>query len=741
MRKEELRKLKRINATPKMVRMAKDNNRDMEYKSTYSIWGFKYHSKTVYDMFIRCQSRGRYLMVCIFFPKKVAAGELTPTYEIYCNPEGDEYITRILDHGKEKKWSSAMADNLGQPNDQMHDFIWNYRWYKGTEHRVWQNPEGMEAISKVLGTQRKGIWGLVDWQRKVKAKKIREAEEREQAPWDADMKLIPDILPSFDDWMKKEAPHQHYIFYDYSSKGVTEGFCSHCRKMVPVKKPYHNGIDSCPKCGVDIQYKASGKIQTLRTHEYTGQLIQKFRGGVVIRTFTQRQWFRGADYKAPNSYLNETDRIMFFENGTTKRYYFGLYKNKKYRFIQDKDYVATAKSYSYYGTTAKLYTRNLKSLKQTALKNSAIDLWDTLPTDAARYLAIEKYNPAIEKLAKIGMFRLATDIVDIAYDSKLLDESATELAKILKIDKARLNRLKAINGGVCHLRWYQYEKMADKMWPDAMIKDFGNNDLGTAAFNFLIDKYPVKRILNFVKIWNYLKKQKQISEESMSKLRDTWMDYINMAKKAKMDVNNEMIWKPKDLKAAHDEVVLLLQAGEMEKEAKKLEKKWPKVNGNLPKLKKFEYTDGKFSIIAPQAIIDIVREGRALRHCVHTCDFYFDRIQRDETYLFFLRKAVHEDIPWYTLEVEPNGNIRQKRTTGDNQNKDFDEAVKFLKKWQKVFVKRMTQEEKELGVRADQARLEEYAKLREDGNRVWHGRLAGQLLADVLEADFMAAVM
>lgn len=222
-------------------------------------------------------------------------------------------------------------------------------------------------------------------------------------------------------------------------------------------------------------------------------------------------------------------------------------------------------------------------------------------------------------------------------------------------------------------------------------------------------------------------------------IEDTWRDYLNMAEKAKMDVSNERIWKPKDLQAAHNEVVFILQQGEMEKEAEELEKKWPKVNGNLPKLKKFEYADKDFAVLAPENILDIVKEGRILQHCVHTCDFYFDRIQRDETYLFFLRRAEHKDIPWYTLEVEAGGNIRQKRTTGDNQNKDFDEAVPFLKKWQKIFVKRLSKEEKEAGKKADQARIQEYEELRKNENRVWHGKLAGQLLADVLEADFMAA--
>lgn len=97
-------------------------------------------------------------------------------------------------------------------------------------------------------------------------------------------------------------------------------------------------------------------------------------------------------------------------------------------------------------------------------------------------------------------------------------------------------------------------------------------------------------------------------------------------------------------------------------------------------------------------------------------------------------------MPWYTLEVEPSGNIRQKRTTGDNQNADFQKAVPFLEKWQQYFNKQLTVEEKQLGKRADELRKENYTNLRKNGNRVWHGRLAGKLLADVLEEDFMAAV-
>lgn len=733
MQKEGLRKLKRINATPKMVQMAKDNTQEMTYRSTVG-WEDRIKS-TRYDVMVRCQSRGRILMIAVFFPDRLQAGEMTPAYEIYCNKEGDEYITRIMEGGEEKGWSTAMAYNLERlyQSDALNPYYREY--YAGVEKRIWQNQEGRETIKRYLGTKKKGIHGLIEWQRKVKTDRILEKEKREQEPWDADMALVPEIMPSFQGWMEREAAGRYYIIYEYDKNNeAKEGWCSGCQKIVHVTAPRHNKEAVCKRCGRNVTYKAAGRIKTLKTGWYKGQCIQRIKGGIVVRTFEQMQWYWDKAGKGPHSMMKETERILVMDNGEIKRYWYGLYKNKIKRFILDRKYIP-ASGYRY---SEKLYTRNLKSLKKTALKNSTIDLWGVdIPTTVPRYLVIEKSNPAIEKLVKIGMFRLAEEIMNsISWNTgnMLIDRGETELTRMLRIDRARLKRLRAIDGGVKQLTWYQYEKAADRIWPDEMIRDFGDNDINTSTMDFL------NQPLQYVSIWNYIKKQKDKSKRTIRNIVTTWRDYLNMAQQAGMDVKNERIWKPKDLQAAHNELVLLLQEGEMEEKAAELAKKWPKVNGILPRLKKFEYADKDFTIRAPNSILDIVKEGISLQHCVHTCDFYFDRIQKDETYLFFLRRTGKEGIPWYTLEVEAGGNIRQKRTTGDNQNKDFDEAVKFLKKWQKFFVKRLTEEEKELGKRADKARQQEYAKLRRDGNKVWHGKLAGKLLADVLEEDFMAVI-
>ena len=420
-----------------------------------------------------------------------------------------------------------------------------------------------------------------------------------------------------------------------------------------------------------------------------------------------------------------------FNDGTYKQYSWESYKNKYLRWIPERY------PWAFRYSESKLFKRNLNRIDAPIIKHSAFQLWDTLPGTLIQYLRIEKKHPVIEMLARIGMFNMAQDLyrfTDWEWKEKYdiwIDEKSTELHKILGIDRSRLKRLKAMNGGTVALQWIQNEKEIDTIFPDEMIHDFDNAGLTIYDIEYM------SITISYVKAYNYLKKQSGKSGQSLYQTFGTWTDYLNMAEHLNMNISFSQINRPKDLKAAHDECILLREAESMEKQAKQIEKKWKKVNSQLPKLKKFEYKNGAYQIIAPAKVVDIVKEGTILKHCVHTCDYYFDRIQRDESYLFFLRKSDKPDMPWYTLEVEPSGNIRQKRTTGDNQNPDFQEAITFLKKWQKFFQKQLTKEEKKLGDKANKARIKNYEELRKNGNKVWHGKLAGQLLADVLEADFM----
>ena len=207
-----------------------------------------------------------------------------------------------------------------------------------------------------------------------------------------------------------------------------------------------------------------------------------------------------------------------------------------------------------------------------------------------------------------------------------------------------------------------------------------------------------------------------------------------------MDIQQELISKPRDVRQAHDGLVRLCGGGDVTKRAGEIIQKYPDVDEILQSIKdKYDYMDGQYAVVVPTKIEDIIYEGRKLGHCLDKSDIYFDRIQRRESFIVFLRKAEVTEKPYYTLEIEPDGTARQKRTTGDRQDKDFQEAVSFIKKWQREVRKRLSREDKELAAQSAVLREKEFEELRENQTKVWHGALAGKLLADVLEADLMIA--
>ena len=263
------------------------------------------------------------------------------------------------------------------------------------------------------------------------------------------------------------------------------------------------------------------------------ECIQEIQGGFVIRAFRVSSYYRDRKYTNPHRVFTEQERVLYFGN-TPVHYTWGNYKNKKHRFI-----LAGRPYYSFYSSKHKLYMENIENLKRTVLKNTAIDLWSELPRSAAEYLYIERHNPTIEMLAKIGMFRLAKDMMSYQYDSTLLSEGQTQIAKMLRIDNARLKRLKDLDGGICLLKWLQREKQADTMWPDYVISEFAANEINLSDFWFLPP--PIKP----VKVYNYIKRQAEKSGETFIQTGITWRDYYNLAEQNKWNVSASQIGWPK----------------------------------------------------------------------------------------------------------------------------------------------------------------------------------------------------
>ena len=112
-------------------------------------------------------------------------------------------------------------------------------------------------------------------------------------------------------------------------------------------------------------------------------------------------------------------------------------------------------------------------------------------------------------------------------------------------------------------------------------------------------------------------------------------------------------------------------------------------------------------------------------------------LPQKESYILFLRKKENPEVPFYTLEVEPNGTIRQKRAEFDRQNKDIDEVTSFLRLWQKEIQKRLTKKDYMSAEKSRKLRQRKYQEVRDQHIVVHGGEFAGKLLADLLEKDLM----
>ena len=261
-----------------------------------------------------------------------------------------------------------------------------------------------------------------------------------------------------------------------------------------------------------------------------------------------------------------------------------------------------------------------------------------------------------------------------------------------------------------------------------MVKEgFEPNDL-----KFVLDQ------MSICQIRHYLVKQSEKSGDDISHVLQVWNDYLSMAKRLGMDIHDSIIYRTRDLQLRHKEAVLKIEEMKRGIRRRELEEKYVGFQKHLIDLKeKYEFSDGEYQVIAPKSIDDILYEGDTLHHCVNKTDTYFDRIVSKESYILFLREKENPKVPFYTLEVEPDGTIRQKRAEFNRQNKDIDKVTSFLTLWQKEIQKRLTKKDRKSTEESRKLRQQNYQEIRDKHVVVHGGAFAGELLADLLEKDLM----
>lgn len=345
--------------------------------------------------------------------------------------------------------------------------------------------------------------------------------------------------------------------------------------------------------------------------------------------------------------------------------------------------------------------------------------------DANKKFIIRNNNKTLdvlENLIKIGKKDLAADL--LFYRNNISFNKSTELLKALGITKKQLETTQNYGDLIWNKFNYDNKLRYENDMIDTIKHYIGTPDIAIEITN--LTSMSIKQLTNYIPV---LRKQNVDAE--------TYLNYLKKCAELKKQITSNTINRPKDINAAIRQInsqydiannPILKQIRETTDAAELKE--------TFDSLKLYEYSDPKYMIIPPSKPEDIIAEGTALNHCVAKTSMYLNRIYNHESYIMFLRKADSEDKPWYTLEVEPGGIIRQKRTKFDNINKDFDDAMPFLKEWQK-HIENLTKDACANEIEESKAkRIQNLNTLRyEKKTVVINGEV--HLLADVLENDLI----
>ena len=548
------------------------------------------------------------------------------------------------------------------------------------------------------------------------------------------MDAVPMAPRDLREWIWEKTGAADYAFYDKKKKLWN---CTCCEEYVKEKdlqrtdgekKIRHNDMIYC-KCGKIIQAKKrTGKIEKKEHVMVLQPVCDKYS---VARHFTVELNWEGRKRKIDYS---EEIRVVLFKLSENPKFACDIYYDNWGGF-DNRGNPWNKHTYAGY-----LYEDGIEE----ALQDTSYRAWSRVFQQMAavgqkvnwnRLMATkndEKLVRMVECLFKGRFFKLLQETAeDVSYWSceytGELNTHGTNIEEVFNIhDRQKINRIRDINGGKEVVSWMRWSDRKGVKIPQETLEWLLKNDISQSDLWFILDVMKPQQIQNYI-----LRQQKEsYIGKSIKTIIGQWKDYLNMCRRMRKKMDDEMIYRPRELKRRHDEAVAEIALREAEIKADEYNKRFPGVEDVLERIREqFEYSNEEYVITVPRRCIDIVAEGRYLHHCAGATDRYFDRIKQQETYICFLRKVAEPTVPFYTIEVEPGGTIRQHRGMFDEEP-DIEKIKPFLREWQKEIKKRMREEDKKLAKISAIKREKNLAELREKNNtRVLQG-----LMEDFMEA-------
>lgn len=443
----------------------------------------------------------------------------------------------------------------------------------------------------------------------------------------------------------------------------------------------HGDYANCPYCGTVAELKAEGRMKNRKSLYSTARVIFFIKANK--NEFYARAAYLDRDWSCSKQPVVEYTFI--------KEYYFTpgmVIARDKY----GNRLTAVSNPFHAVWGVADWYASGIEDLEDTFLgywphdefypadEDGRSSVYEPLRVcgDMIEYIAGMTQWPQCEKLAKLGLTRIAGDRIfrNIAHKG-VINWNRQDVCGMLGLDRRELREFTNTSGQASVLETYKKLRAAGIK---ASFQEIENR--GTYNWNKIFEASAITGETP-KKIWNYLNRTSYIigchhggyGEASAIDKLGEYLDYVRMADKAGWKLYRDDVKYPKDLVAAHDAANTEVQRIDAEKEKALLAEKDKKYRKLYAKLhEKYAYTNGRYCITVPESLADIKAEGKNMSHCVGG---YVERHAEGSTVILFMRLADVPDRSLYTIEMNPDEwRVRQFRA---RKNQDpGPEARKWL---------------------------------------------------------------
>ena len=453
----------------------------------------------------------------------------------------------------------------------------------------------------------------------------------------------------------------------------------------------HNQIGNCPNCDTQVQYKQRGRLRTCATMNHTTRLLFVqvieyncvwLRGFVIDVTYDK-------DESQPHLHFIEQVRYELTPGRARclKRNYSHFYGvSKKWNEIQSVvepwpiNYMGAFIWYSIAGEThlkdsfLKYFPFETLYGREYPLKNHMYNRTNRTPW--GRIFSYASMFPSLEMVVKLECWEFIDDLIGLNLKNcNFINWKAKNISGFLRMPKVDAKKL--IHGvDKNRLMLYKLLKSADK----ALLYEAFDVD----ALRELCGKYrdSPERVLK------YLTKQRY-KNNGIFVLRDYWENANFLGR----NMSVELIRFPKNLTQAHDGFHSAAMRLREEQRASADAAKEPKYRETYKNYRHlYEWSDGDYIAMVPPLLRDIKQEGQEMHHCVGG---YIDRHASGATIIIFIRKKMLPARSLYTVEISPEGNLRQVQGFHNEwANKPTPEAKDFIGRWLREVGRRLDEEKK-----------------------------------------------